>query len=98
MNAGPRTLSKGHNQKKAQSCPARNGERGCVTHGVTLLVPRAFPIAFGVRAKLESRTIKEPVYRLINDLLTEMQFLYDAKIIRHALIQYPSSGVEIGSC
>ena len=48
--------------------------------------------------KLESRTIREPVYRLIYDQLTEMQFLYDVKIIRHALIQYPSSGVENGSC
>ena len=48
--------------------------------------------------KLESRTIKEPVYRLIYDQLTEIQFLYDVKIICHALIQYPSSGVENGTC
>ena len=48
--------------------------------------------------KLESRTIKEPVYRLIYDQLTEMQFPYDVKIKRHALMQYPFSGVENGSC
>ena len=51
-----------------------------------------------VMNKLESRTIKEPVDRIIYDQLTEMQFLYDVKIIRHALMQYPSSGVENGSC
>lgn len=39
---------------------------------------------------------KEPVYRLIYDQLIDMQFLYDVKIIRHALIQYPFSGVGNG--
>ena len=83
-----------------------------MTHVVTLLVPRAFPIACGypvgralraghenqTGAKLESRSIKEPVYSLIYDQLTEMQFLYDVKVIRHALIQYPYSGGKNGSC
>ena len=33
-----------------------------------------------VMNKLESRTIKEPVDRIIYDQLTEMQFLYDVKM------------------
>ena len=68
--------------------------------GLPNRVGRAFVAGHENQAgsKLESRTIKEPVYRLIYDQLTEMQFLYDVKIIRHALIQYPSSGVENGSC
>lgn len=60
--------------------------------------PQGLPNRLWVGAKLESRAIKEPVYRLIYDQLTGIQFLYDVKIIRHALIQYPSSGVENGSC
>ena len=60
--------------------------------------PQGLPNRLWVGAKLESGTIKEPVYGLIYDQLSEMQFLYDVKVIRHALIQHPSSGVKNGSC
>ena len=53
--------------------------------------PQGLPNRLWVGAKLESR-----IY--VYDQLTEMQFLYDVKIKRHALMQYPSSGVENGSC
>ena len=62
LNAGHRTLSKGHNQKKPQSCPAKNRERGCVTHCVTLLAPGPSQSPLG-RSKIGIRHYKRACLR-----------------------------------
>ena len=62
LNAGPRTLSKGHNQKKPQSCPTKNRERGCVTHCVTFSSPGPSQSPLG-RSKIGIRHYKRACLR-----------------------------------